>query len=111
MSWDFVYRGTKFFVPTFAPFYHPNHPRYSHHEGTAFIVFQPDHCFDRHEINSKSPDRHKITETVRDLFEKGGVPYDVELVVHSIKAVRYIKPLLISDSPVRWWERDVKDVP
>lgn len=104
MEWDFTYRNVRFFVPTFAPFYDSSHARYSHQKESAFIVFQPDHSFDRHGISSKKPNRQKITETVRMLFEKGGVSYNLNLVSGSVKAVRYIKPHLTGDSPIKWWE-------
>jgi hypothetical protein len=106
MEWDFTYRHVRFFVPTFAPFYDSSHARYSHQKESAFIVFQPDRSFDRHGISSKNSNRQKITETVRMLFEKGGVTYDLNLVAGSIKAIRYIKPYLPGGSPIRWWEDD-----
>lgn len=104
MEWDFVYRNVEFFIPTFTPFYDSNHIRYSHQKDSAFIAFQPDHCFDRHGINSKNPNRRQITEKVRERFEKAGIEYDVSLVSGSIKAVRYIKPLKTGQSLIRWWE-------
>jgi FPC/CPF motif-containing protein YcgG len=107
LEWNFTYNGLKFFVPTFAPFYSPTHARYSCSKDSAFIAFQPDHCFDRHGITSKNPRRHKITESIRSKFERGGAGYDIELVSHSIKAVRYIKPLLVGQDPIRWWETDI----
>jgi hypothetical protein len=106
-EWNFTYNGLKFFVPTFAPFYSTTHARYSYSMDSAFIAFQPDHCFDRHGITSKNPHRHKITESIRSKFERGGSGYDIELVSHSIKAIRYIKPLLIGQNPIRWWETNI----
>lgn len=106
-EWDFKYRGLRFFIPTFAPFYANTHARYSHYEDTAFIAFQPDHCFDRHGITSNNPNRYKITQAIRDMFEKGGSGYDIQFITQSVKAARYIKSLRIGDSPVKWWETDI----
>ncbi len=106
-EWDFVYGGVRFFVPTFAPFYNRAHARYSHDENSAFIAFQPDHCFSRHGIDSKSPDRRQLSESIKEMFERGGVAYDFELVVNSVKALRYVKRQSVADEPVRWWEYDL----
>jgi len=103
-EWDFSYKGLKFFVLTFAPFYHKCHGRYSHRKETAFVTFQPDHSFDRFGIHKASPIRRKLSRTVRDAFLRKGMPYHYELVTGSIKALRYIQPLEVGHAPVRWWE-------
>ena len=108
-EWDFTYRGVRFFVLTFAPFYDERHGRHSHCEDTAFITFQPDQSFDRYGINKKSPKRRKISEAVRDAFEKSGIRYDFCLVTRSIKALRYVQPLGVGQDPIRWWEEQTNN--
>lgn len=103
LEWDFIYRDVEFFVPTFAPFYKSNHTRYSHVEKSAFIMLQPDHCFDRRGINSKNPERQLISQRVKARFEKAGYQYDTKLVTGTPKAVRYIHPLEIGQDWVKWW--------
>lgn len=107
MSWDFIYNGVRFFVPTFAPFYKPNHPRYSYQPGSVFILFQPDTSFDRHKITSKNPKRGDITRRIKEGFEARGFSYDVSLVAGSPKALRYIKPINFGQEPIRWWRGEV----
>ena len=102
--WNFQFRGTKLFVPTFAPLYRADHPRFSHEESSAFLVFQPDHCFTRRGITSTSSSRSTITTVVKDLYEKAGYSYDVVLVSKTPKAARYIHPLLPGEPWVRWWD-------
>lgn len=111
LDWDFVYRGVRFFIPTFAPFYDTQHPRYSHHAPSAFIVLQPDHCFTRRGICRNSPSRELTAQGIRDAFAERGSPYDVHLVSGSPKAERYIKPLKVGDPPVRWWVGRVPEPP
>ena len=44
-SWRFSFRGTTFFITTFAPFYEKKHPRRSPLPGSAFIFLQPEFSF------------------------------------------------------------------
>lgn len=104
LEWNFVYKGVKFFIPTFAPFYKTNHTRYSHLEESAFIILQPDHSFDRRGINSRNPGRHRITEKTKAKCEKLGYKYDVSLVSRTPKAVRYIHPITLGQSFIEWWD-------
>lgn len=104
LDWDFQFLGTEFIVPVFAPFYPEKHPRYSGCQESAFITFQPDHSFTRHNITSKNPNRYKISQSIRDRFTEGGSPYDIDLIVGTPKAIRYIKPLSIGDEPIEWWK-------
>jgi hypothetical protein len=110
MEWNFIYRGVKLFVPTFAPFYGRDHTRYSHQPESAFVVLQPDHSFSRRNINSKSPDRHLITGKAKARCEKMGYKYDADLVSGTPKAVRYIHPLVLGQDSVKWWEDIYADV-
>lgn len=103
MEWDFVFAGVRFFIPTFTPFYDQSHSRYSFNRNAAFIVFQPDSTFDKFNINSKNPNRDKITQAIRLNFLEHGVDYDVKLVKDSLKALRYIKPLEVGSPLVKWW--------
>jgi hypothetical protein len=107
MEWDFTYRGVEFFIPTFTPFYKASHVRYSYQNDSAFIMFQPDYSFDKYGINRKNPKRFDITNGIREMFERNGFTYDIELISRSIKAVRYIKPHQIGYPPIRWWDRGV----
>ena len=103
-EWDFKYKGVKFFILTFAPFYDKYHGRYSHCEDTGFVTFQPDQSFDRFGINRKSPNRLKVSEAVRDAFEERGIQYHFSLVTRAVKALRYIQPLEVAQDPVEWWK-------
>jgi len=103
-EWNFDYRGVDFFVPTFAPFYPPEHTRYSQDELSAFIVLQPDHSFSRRGINSQSPHRERLTSQTRDLFESMGYQYNVNLITGTPKALRYVHPVDPFGTPIRWWE-------
>lgn len=106
MDWDFLYKEERFFVPTFAPFYPPNHPRNSRNHGSAFILFQSDHAFSRRGINSKSPDRPNVSLWVYGLFRQAGMDYSMRLVTQRPKAERYVKPFRVDDEPIRWWQED-----
>lgn len=104
LSWNFLFTGVKYFIPVFAPFYRTDHPRCSFNPEVAFLLFQPDFSFDKHNINSKNPNRRIISEQIRNVYMQNGVPYNIDLVVGTPKAIRYIKPENILDEPVRWWE-------
>jgi FPC/CPF motif-containing protein YcgG len=106
MEWDFTFNKVRFFVPTFAPFYEKNHPRYSFNSDTAFIMFQPDSTFDKYNISSKNSNRNEITERVKNLFLENNINYNLRYVRGSIKAIRYLKPVNLQGSPIKWWLND-----
>lgn len=110
LEWNFTYRKVKFFVSSFAPFYSRDHTRYSHQPESAYIAFQPDHCFSRRGINSKNPDRYLITEKTKANCEKMGYKYDVNLVSNTPKAVRYIHPPVLGQGFIKWWEEKYASV-
>lgn len=103
LEWNFKFRKTDFFVPFFGPYYNQNNPRYSYTPDYGFIVFQPDHSFSRHHISSKNPNRYRISQAIRDAFIRGNTPYDMNLVVGTPKAIRYIKPENIGEPICEWW--------
>lgn len=106
MEWDFTFNKIRFFIPTFAPFYKKSHPRYSFNQDTAFIMFQPDSTFDKHNINSKNPDRDEVTEKIKSLFLENNISYSLKYVKGSFKAIRYLKPINLEDPPIKWWLND-----
>lgn len=103
LEWNFKFRNTNFFVPFFGSYYAQSNPRYSYSPDYGFIIFQPDHSFSRHNISSRNPNRRNISESIRDAFNRGNVQYDLNLVIGTPKAIRYIKPLNIGDPVCRWW--------
>jgi len=103
MDWDFTFNSIRFFIPTFAPFYERNHPRYSFNTDTAFIMFQPDSTFNKYSINSKNPDRNELTEKIKTLFLENDFIYSLKYVKGSIKSIRYVKPVNLEGPPVKWW--------
>ena len=103
-TWDFVFCGQRFFVPVFAPLYPQSHPRSSQARDSAFILMQPDICFTRKGISSKSPGRANVSQEVMRHFVERGFSYDLRLVTHPLKAARYVKPMEAGQDPVKWWE-------
>lgn len=103
-EWRFTFGGVSFFITTFAPFYRGDHPRFSWCRNSAFIFLQPEFSFDHHGIHSGNHKRGSIKESIRQYFSKNSIGYSSELVEQPLEALKYIKPLQLSDPPVKWWE-------
>jgi NTP pyrophosphatase (non-canonical NTP hydrolase)/FPC/CPF motif-containing protein YcgG len=103
-SWRFSFRGTTFFITTFAPFYEVRHPRRSPLPGAAFIFLQPEFSFNHHGIHSGNPNREAVKKLIREGFDRELKSYSVELVEQPIEAFKYIKPMHKDGEPVVWWD-------
>lgn len=95
-SWRFRFNGEDFFVPIFAPFYPPNHPRFTYSaRETAFVLFQPNVSFHRHLGASK------ITRAViRTQFADGLQEYEDR--GYHLEAHRFLPGL--SGQAVDWFD-------
>lgn len=103
-EWRFKFCGISFFITTFAPFYRGDHPRFSWRRDSAFILLQPEFSFDHHGIHSNNPNRTSIKKSIRQGFSRNSVGYSTDLVEQPLEALKYIKPLQLGDSPVKWWD-------
>jgi hypothetical protein len=102
--WQFSFNRMRFFITTFAPFYHDRHARFSHSKTSAFIYFQPEFSFDQHGIHARNPQRALVKKSIRRDFIAAGSELDVALIEQPHEALKYIKPLRAGGPPVRWWE-------
>jgi hypothetical protein len=111
-GWQFTYRGERFFIITFAPFYGINSSRYNYGGKNYVILFQPEISFKS--FLSKNPKmRLNQKEKVREIFNKNDQNYEGKIVpqfdrnIKAHEAPRYIKPLDSTLSyPIEWWKRD-----
>lgn len=103
-DWDFEFEGHAFFVSLFAPFYPPDHSRWSGEPDAAFVLLQPESSFRRFSVSSKRPGRRALSEGVHRRFAAYGQSYDLDLTMLAPKALRYVKPIALGDAPLRWWE-------
>lgn len=106
-NWQFSFNGIRFFITTFAPFYPDSHARFSCNEAHAFVYLQPEFSFDHHGISAGNSHRHRIKKSIRELFAQAGQAYDVALVTQPVEAYKYVKPMVLGDTPVRWWETKI----
>jgi hypothetical protein len=103
-GWQFTFNHTRFFVTSFAPFYDPKHPRYSQSTKHAFVYLQPEYSFDNHGISNHNAHREQVKENIRKAFQNAGSRYDIALVKQPFEALKYVKPLIESQPPIRWWK-------
>ncbi len=102
-EWLLVIEGAYTFALAFAPFYEPEHPRYSP-TGSAFIVVQFIYSFRKigmHRMTVAA--KRRLSDRVRATFEAAGVPYFAYITQDPREVLKLIKPLHYGDPPVRWW--------
>lgn len=101
-EWEFCYSDVNLFVMTFAPCYPQNHPRSSHSEIFSYYLFQPDASFKRaYKVTGEKRDR--LRSKIRKEFVERNMPLDETLMNTEIEAYKYVKPINLGDSPVKWW--------
>lgn len=103
-TWRFSFGGVTFFISTFSDLYGPDNSRHSPHPGSFFVFFQPEKSFDHHHIHRDNPKRDNIKQNIRQSFKDHHRGYDVALVEQKIEAYKYLKPLHLSELPIKWWE-------
>jgi FPC/CPF motif-containing protein YcgG len=102
-DWDFKFNGNPYFVSLFAPFYPPDHSRWSGSEAVAFVLLQPERGFRRFGVSARRPSRRELSHQVHEIFNQRGQDYELGPHLNQPKSHRYVKPLA-GDAPVRWWE-------
>lgn len=90
--------GVSFFITVHAPVYKEKHSRHSF--GSDLVIgFQPYESFKRFNVK----EAHQ--QSVRKKFARDGKPYSPSVVVDSENELeKFIKPMKLTDDPVRWWE-------
>lgn len=109
LAWNVTCGDIPLFLQVFADFYPKNHPRHCPIANCCYILFQPDYAFSRRGINSRKSNRIEIANQVQSRFAKSGMSYDVEANLGTAKASRYVKPLSLSEPPIRWWDVALSD--
>jgi hypothetical protein len=103
-DWWFSFSNVRFFVLTFSPCYPDNHTRSVPGGKSCVIIFQPEEAF----IRRSSPDTKRISDearqSIRDAFAANAQPYDLAITYSPYEAYKYVKPLVVGASVVRWWE-------
>ncbi len=100
-EWKFSYANVKFFIIVMAPCYPHHHPRSSHSEILSYFLFQPIISFKR--LNIKEHGSMRMRTAIRRDFARRGSPLDEDLMDTEFEAYKYVKPIEIGDSPIKWW--------
>lgn len=109
--WYFSFAGERIFVITLAPCYPPTNSRYSFGSPSTFLLFQPQTSFE-HVLNSERARNANISSKIREKYANVGRKYDVESLgeAGSNEAYRFVKPLIVGQPFVRWWDRSMHTV-
>jgi len=102
----FSLAGERLFVLTFAPCYGTDSSRYGFEQESTFILFQPEHSFDRKVPPGQAVIPDFIRRRIRDEFAAHNRSYDLAITLGRYEAHRYVKPLRFGDPIVRWWEEE-----
>jgi hypothetical protein len=101
-AWEYTLGRKEFFPLVLSPVYPSNHPRHVAWRQPVALL-QPESSFTRHGISSSAPSRPTISALVESAFLRAGKQYFGFVTRNLPKALRVIKPLLETSSPVQWW--------
>lgn len=103
-GWRFRCRGCDFFTLVIAPCYDKSNARYGFDCTETFILLQPFESFGRHRPSSHNRIPDVVRETIRTTYAKAGRPYDATINKCPHEALRFVKPEVVGEAPIRWWE-------
>ena len=104
-DWHFVFAAQRFYILAFGKCYPPDHARHIFDTDATFLLFQPHHAF----VRRRSPPgalviAEEIKVKIRHAYATAGRPYDPEVSRNPIDALKFVKPLRLSDALVEWWK-------
>jgi len=103
-SWWFSFAGQRLFCLTTGVCYERTNSRFGFNTGHTYLMFQPDHAFSRRNPGGDSQAAREARVLIRDRYRQAGRPYDLDITLGPLEALRYVKPARNGDPPVRWWE-------
>jgi hypothetical protein len=104
-GWHLRFARHRYFVLTMGTCYPREHSRHSFGAAATFILLQPEAAFDRvvrPQDGGLIPPA--VRSTIREQYHSNGQTYDIAITESPIEAERFVKPLVIGDDPVHWWE-------
>jgi hypothetical protein len=116
-GWKFHFNQTNFFITSFGPCYGPAHPRFSFGQDEwAFILFQPEFSFSRHQIGDLHSD---IRVKIREAFAAHQRPFwcprspiSFPFVWNFVAPSHPLDPLVLQRGPPdQWWTRAPAGLP
>jgi hypothetical protein len=104
-GWHLRFARQRYFVLTMGPCYPREHSRHSFGAAATFILLQPEAAFDR-VVRPQDSGRiaPAVRSTIRQQYHANGQAYDIAITESPVEAERFVKPLVIGDDPVHWWE-------
>jgi hypothetical protein len=103
-GWWLTFAGLELFVLAFAPCYPRSHSRWSEGVDSVFLLIQPRSSFARRRRAGRDTLGQGVRRSIRRRFADRGMDYDVTLAESAIEAHQFVKPMVVGDPPVRWWE-------
>jgi hypothetical protein len=104
-GWWFRFGPVRFFVLALSSLYPDEHSRSTRGLPGTFVVFQPEHAFDR-ALGKLDIVTAQLRSNVRKAFEAQGQAYDPSISESPYEVHRYVKPLQSGAPVVRWWRAD-----
>ena len=104
--WKFIFHGEPYFVLAMGSCYPNWHSRHIFGIDRTFLVFQPDHAFERFVSPSGNGlITSAVRQTIRDRYSQAGMPYDLAHTLSPIEAHKFVKPLEHGVPPIEWWKK------
>ena len=103
--WWLILAGTRWFVITFASCYPANSARATLGSQSTFLLLQPVASFDRHATPRGTVIPESVRRSIQQSYATSGRPYDTELAMQDVEALKFVWPLSGGESrPIRWWQ-------
>jgi hypothetical protein len=105
-GWQLQIHQTRVFATMFSPIYPADNPRAISNGRYGYVMLQPEHSFHRllPRDRLEPGQRMHIKSSIRDAFDRAGMPYDALDRDPPTEAQKYVKPLHIGDSMIEWWK-------
>jgi hypothetical protein len=101
--WEYTLMNRDFFPLVLSPAYPIHHPRHVRWRQPV-VLLQPESSFTKHGISSVAEGRERLSATVERAFLRAGRRYHGHITRDLPKAYRVIKPISVTDQPIRWWD-------
>lgn len=99
-GWSLLVADEPVFLNFFSSRYPRAHSKYIDCSDSFWIFFQPEYVFDQKAINRGE---HITKSRIRGRFAEAGLAYDATEIDSRRKALCYVFPPSLSDSPIYWW--------
>lgn len=103
-SWVFRFAGQSFYPIATAPCYPQDSSRFNGGNKYTHVIMLAQAAFRRRHAPGQTQLPDSARARIRTTFAQRGMGYDLRISLSDQECYKIVKPLFLSDPPVRWWE-------